>query len=119
MFFTFVEKLGQNQLALSNILRQIIMWIGIPIWALGSVTNTVVSNLTGQKRLDEVYPTLKRINWISFDATFIQCALLIILHFPIIQIFTADTVIYETALYPILVVWRCSSCLFQTHFSTD
>ncbi len=116
VFFTFVEKLGQNQLALSNILRQIIMWIGIPIWALGSVTNTVVSNLTGQKRLDEVYPTLKRINWISFGATFIQCALLIILHLPILKIFTADTVIYDTALYPILVV--CVALLIMSISNT-
>lgn len=91
VFFTLVEKLGQKELASSNILRQLMMWIGIPIWALGSVTNTVVGNLIGQKAEHQIKNAIKKILKVSLSITVIQSSILLLFYTIIIGIFSADT----------------------------
>lgn len=65
VFFTLIEKMGKSQLAISNNVKQIYTLLGIPTYALASSTNTVIGNLVGQKKIDEIVPTLKRIILIS------------------------------------------------------
>lgn len=65
VFFTLIEKMGKAELAISNNVKQIYTLLGIPTYALASSTNTVIGNLVGQKKIDEIIPTLKRIIIIS------------------------------------------------------
>ncbi|MFT5621138.1 MAG: MATE family multidrug resistance protein, partial [Flavobacteriaceae bacterium] len=65
VFFTLIEKMGKAELAISNNVKQIYTLLGIPTYALASSTNTVIGNLVGQKKFDEIIPTLKRIILIS------------------------------------------------------
>lgn len=65
IFFTLIEKLGKAELAISNNVKQIYTILGIPTYALASSTNTIVGNLVGQQKIDEIIPTLKRIIVIS------------------------------------------------------
>lgn len=65
VFFTLVEKIDKESLAISNGVKQIYTLLGIPTYALASSTNTVIGNLVGQKKLNEIIPTLKRIIFIS------------------------------------------------------
>jgi MATE family multidrug resistance protein len=65
IFFTLIEKMGKAELAISNNVKQIYTLLGIPTYALASSTNTIIGNLVGQKKIDEIIPTLKRIILIS------------------------------------------------------
>lgn len=53
-FFLFIEKLGEQALAVSNIIRSFYVILMIPMWGFGSATNALVSNLIGQGRKEEV-----------------------------------------------------------------
>jgi putative MATE family efflux protein len=65
VFFTLIEKMGKAELAISNNVKQIYTLLGIPTYALASSTNTIIGNLVGQRKVDEIIPTLKRIILIS------------------------------------------------------
>lgn len=65
IFFTFVEKMGSQQMAVSSVVKSIYMVIGIPAWGLSTTANTVISNLMGQNRQGEVIPALKKIIYMS------------------------------------------------------
>lgn len=65
IFFTLIEKMGSNELAASNIVKQLYTILGIPTFALASTTNTVIGNVVGQKKIHEVIPLLKRIIIVS------------------------------------------------------
>ena len=87
IFFTYIEKLGQDKLDISSILRQLLLIIGIPAWALGSVTNTIVSNLAGQNKFEDVRMAIRRISLVSTCLVVGQC--IIMLAFPrvVLQLF--------------------------------
>jgi putative MATE family efflux protein len=53
-FFLMVEKMGERELAISNIIRSFYMVLMIPMWGLAAAINTLVSFLIGSKRQDEV-----------------------------------------------------------------
>jgi putative MATE family efflux protein len=65
VFFTLIEKMGKAELAISNNVKQIYTLLGIPTYALASSTNTIIGNLVGQRKIEEIIPTLKRIILIS------------------------------------------------------
>ncbi|MEX2590557.1 MAG: MATE family efflux transporter [Chitinophagales bacterium] len=65
IFFTFVEKMGAHEMAVSSVVKSIYMVIGIPAWGLSTTANTVISNLMGQNRQAEVTSALKKIIYMS------------------------------------------------------
>jgi len=65
-FYILVEHHGPRSLAISNIMRNIFGVAGIFSWAFAATTNTMVSNLIGQGRTEEVMPLIYRITKISF-----------------------------------------------------
>ena len=77
LFFSYIEKMGQDKLDISSVLRQLLLIIGIPAWALGSVTNTIVSNLAGQNKFDDVRMAIRRISLISSCLIIGQCVILV------------------------------------------
>jgi len=60
-FYILIEHHGARALAISNTMRNIFGLFGIFSWAFASTTNTMVSNLIGQQRQDEVLPLIRRI----------------------------------------------------------
>jgi len=60
-FYILVEHHGPRALAISNTMRNIFGLFGIFCWAFASTTNTMVSNIIGQGRTEEVMPLIKRI----------------------------------------------------------
>jgi len=65
-FYILVEHHGPRALAISNTMRNIFGLFGVFSWAFASTTNTMVSNIIGQGRQDEVIPLINRIARISF-----------------------------------------------------
>lgn len=66
-FYILIEHHGARALAVSNTMRNIFGLFGIFAWAFASTTNTMVSNIIGQGRHEEVIPLIRRIVNISFS----------------------------------------------------
>lgn len=70
-FYILVEHHGSRALAISNAMRNIFGLFGIFAWAFASTTNTMVSNIIGQGKTDEVLPLINKIVKISFSFSLI------------------------------------------------
>ena len=66
-FYILVEHHGARALAISNTMRNIFGLFGIFCWAFASTTNTMVSNIIGQGRTEEVMPLIGRIVKLSLS----------------------------------------------------
>lgn len=64
-FYILVEHHGARALAISNTMRNIFGLFGIFAWSFAATANTMVSNIIGQGRQDEVIGLVKRIAGIS------------------------------------------------------
>ena len=71
VFFGFVEKLGERPLAITNLARMIYLVLSIPCWGFSSGINTIVSNIIGQQRHENVLPAIYRTATLSFLFTII------------------------------------------------
>ena len=59
VFFMAVERLGQRELAIANIIRSIYIVLLIPVQALSTAANTLVSNLIGAGGIGGVMQLMK------------------------------------------------------------
>ena len=104
IFYTKIEKMGQNNLAIANYMRSLIMFIGISVWTLGTVTNTIVSNLVGQNKKELIKIALFRISAISFIAVVIQGIVLLLFPHQILRLFTVDETQILAAIPSLIVI---------------
>lgn len=59
IFFSIVEKnMGVQELAITNLVRMIYLFLSIPSWGFASSINTLVSNVIGQRDFSKVMPTI-------------------------------------------------------------
>lgn len=75
-FYILVEHHGQTSLAVSNTMRNIFGFFGSFIWAFSSTTNTMVSNVIGQGRKEEVVGLITRIMFLSAATALVVCLFL-------------------------------------------
>ncbi len=75
-FYILIEHHGSRALAISNTMRNLFGLFGIFSWAFASTTNSMVSNIIGQGRQDEVMSLIYRIVKISFSLSFLVFTLL-------------------------------------------
>ena len=66
VFFMALERLGQRQLAVANIVRSVYVVLLIPVQALSTTANTLVSNLIGAGGSSGVVTLLHKISRMSF-----------------------------------------------------
>ena len=95
LLFAFIERFGQHQLAQSNIIKSVLMFVYMPMYAFGATMNTVTGNLLGENRLKEIPKVCKRI--IALEYMMIVPALVILYAFPItiLCVYTDDMSILE------------------------
>ncbi len=90
IFFLFVEKMGEHNLAISNIIRNAYIIMLIPVWGFAAATNTLISNTIGRGNSTEVLSlTFKIVRLCIFTVTPIVI-ISIIFSNEIISIFTND-----------------------------
>ncbi|MDR3227378.1 MAG: MATE family efflux transporter [Prevotellaceae bacterium] len=65
LFFIFIERMGERALATTNIGRSLYMLLMIPGIALSTTVSTLVSNLIGAGRKNEVLPFINRMVKVS------------------------------------------------------
>lgn len=93
-FFVFIERLGEHQLAISNVIRSNYMILMTPMWGYASAANSMVSNLIGQNKAGEVMGLLKKIIKLS-------CGTAVVLVF--VNVIFARQMLHLTASTEILV----------------
>lgn len=73
VFFILIESRGTQAKAISNVMRNVFGLAGVFVWAFASTTSSMVSNLMGQQREDQVIRLVKRISMWSI----IFCAFMV------------------------------------------
>lgn len=91
VFFIFVEHLGNQELAASQILRSIFGVMGIGVWALASTCNTMVSNIIGQQKQRRVLYLIQKIAKLSLLYAIIVSALLLLFSNQYLSVYTSDS----------------------------
>jgi MATE family multidrug resistance protein len=71
VFFSIVEKLGERQLAITNLVRMVYLILSIPCWGFSSGINTIVSNIIGQAKRSNVMPAIWRTAKMSLLTTLV------------------------------------------------
>lgn len=91
VFFFFIEHLGKQSLAASQMLRSIFGLVGVGTWALATTCNTMVSNIIGQGRRKEVIATIIKISKLSLGYSIVLCLLLLFFSNQFLSLYSSDT----------------------------
>lgn len=114
-FFMIIEQMGEKELAVSHIIRSIYMVVMIPLFGFSSAASTLVSNVMGQGRMNEVYRVIKKIVVLSLCSTLIFIPFMLLFPHSIIRIYTDDVSLIEAAL-PIMYVIAGAMALFSISY---
>lgn len=104
LFFLAIERLGETELAVSNIIRSISALFSVIVNALAGVTSSLISNLIGTGEKKNVFPLCQRIIRIGYTAGSPLIILALLFHHYIIIAYTDNQVIMQAALQPFIVM---------------
>jgi Na+-driven multidrug efflux pump len=90
IFFVFIEKSGEHELAISNMVRGVYMISMTPMWGFSIAANSMVSNIIGQSRQAEVPDLLRRIIRMTFYTALVIVFVNVLFPKQILAIFTSD-----------------------------
>ncbi len=112
VFFMALERLGQRQLAIANIVRSVYIVLLIPVQALATTANTLVSNLIGSGGVSKVLSLLHRISAMSFMIMVVCVALCVMFPYVILSIYTNEVALMQESVGAFNVV--CGSMLLAS-----
>lgn len=101
VFFVTVERLGQRELVIANIVRSIYVVMLIPVHSLSTTTNTLVSNLIGAGGISQVMRLIGKIARSSFVVMVVCVAAVVFFPQFILSVYTNE---------PALLRNRCLRC---------
>jgi len=104
VFFIFIEHLGEQSLAASQVLRNIFGLVGVGTWALATTCNTMVSNLIGQGRRREVVGVVIKICKLSLLYAALMCLLMLVFSQQFLSIYSSDTSLIDFAIPSLRVI---------------
>jgi Na+-driven multidrug efflux pump len=104
MFFVAVERLGQRELAIANIVRSVYIVLLIPVNALSTTTNTFVSNAIGAGHKEQVIPLITKIARLSFCIVGVFVLLVCLMPEAILSIYTNDTTLIDSSVTSVYVI---------------
>lgn len=104
VFFFFIEHLGGPSLAASQVLRNIFGIVSVGTWALATTCNTMVSNIIGQGRQQEVLKLTGKIARLSAGYAVMLCVLLLLFSRQFLSVYTSDTALIDYALPSLRVI---------------
>ncbi len=98
-FFVLIERnsLHEYDLAISNMMRNIFGLFGVSTWAFAATSSTMVSNIIGQRKHDDVKELVWRIVQISTGIALLICILLNVFPVFFMRIFSDDYAFLEHA----------------------
>ena len=114
-FYILIEHHGSRDLAISNTMRNIFGFFGVFTWAFASTTNTMVSNVIGQGKKDQVIVLINKIVRISMSIAICVALLLNLIPHVFLSIYGQGVEFIEDAIPVVRIV---SSALILMSFST-
>lgn len=104
IFFIAVERLGQRELAIANIVRSIYVVLLIPVNALATTTNSLVSNAIGAGGIKHVIPLIKKIARFSFFIMLFFVTISTLFPHFLLSIYTNDSSLVADSVLSIYVI---------------
>ncbi|MGZ5252777.1 MAG: MATE family efflux transporter [Flavitalea sp.] len=114
-FYILIEHKGERSLAISNTMRNIFGFFGVFVWAFAATSNTMVSNIIGQNRREEVIGLIKKIVKLSTGMALIVGLILTLFPHVFLSIYGQGDEFIEEAIPVVRVV---ASALVLMSFST-
>ena len=111
IFFIMLENYGERAKAISNIMRNVIGFIGVFTWAFASTTNTMVSNLIGQKMQHKVIPAINKIMLLTFSFTAVMITILNIFSTKYLMIYNQSEEFVQEAIPVIHIISLSMLCM--------
>lgn len=110
VFFLIIEKMGESELAVSNIIRSIYVILMIPIMGFASATNTLVSYVIGRGEVDEVLKTIRKILFMSTSGILLIVTIISLIPERLISIYTTNQHLIEMGV-PIIYIISVASVM--------
>lgn len=104
LFFLAIERLGETELAVSNIIRSVSAFFAVIVNALSGVTSSLVSNLIGAEEKRDVFPLCHRIIRLGYAVGIPLIVLALLFHQYIIGAYTENPIIVQVAWLPFVVM---------------
>ncbi len=104
VFFLVIEQRGQHQLAITNIIRSVYLFLMIPGWAFSSATSTMVSNIIGKGERDAVIPLIRKISFLCFLSIIVLVIPAFVFHNAVLSLYTSDALLIRESLPSYYVV---------------
>ena len=104
VFFMAVERLGERELAIANIVRSIYIVLLIPVQALSTAANTLVSNLIGAGGIGGVMMLMKKIAKVSFVIVLLCVILMVIFPRLFLSVYTNEPALLSESIPSIYVI---------------
>jgi Na+-driven multidrug efflux pump len=114
-FYILIEHKGERSLAISNTMRNIFGFFGVFVWAFAATSNTMVSNIIGQNRREEVVTLIKKIVKLSTSMAIVIGLLLMLFPQVFLSIYGQGDDFIQEAIPVVRVV---ASALVLMSFST-
>ena len=108
LFFVLIEKMGQHELAISNVVRSIYMVLMTPIWGFSQAANTMVSNIIGQNKSGEVMQLTGKIILMGLITSIICVSIVIINPYWLLSLATSDFSIMKDSIPSIYIICGAS-----------
>ena len=112
VFFMALERLGQRQLAVANIVRSVYVVLLIPVQALSTTANTLVSNLIGAGGSSGVVTVLHKISRMSFLIMVVCVGLCVAFPGSILSVYTNEEALLVESVSALYVV--CGAMLIAS-----
>jgi len=104
-FFIIIEKRGQDMLASSNVIRSVLMLVMFPAWGFAATANTMVSNLLGQQKPNELFTVIRKIILLNYVWVLLLLPFLIIFPEFLLRIITNEQHIIDMSINSLYVVF--------------
>ena len=104
VFFMAVERLGQRELAIANIIRSIYVVLLIPVQALSTAANTLVSNLIGAGGVGGVMQLMKKISKVSLAIVSVCVAWMALFPKHFLMVYTNETTLLAESVPSLYVI---------------
>ncbi|MCF8368042.1 MAG: MATE family efflux transporter [Bacteroidales bacterium] len=114
IFFLLVEKMGERQLAVSNIIRSFYFVLMMPMWGFASATSTLVSFLMGSKRDNEVISLVYKVMVLCLSGVGFMVLLGLLFPHEVVRIYTNDPALIEASLPVVYIVSLAALMLSAT-----
>lgn len=103
-FYILVEHHGQTSMAVSNVMRNIFGLLGCFTWAFASTSSTMVSNIIGQGKKEQVQGLIYKIVKISTGLAIVIAVLINIFPEPLLSVFGQDEAFMKAAIPVVRIV---------------